>query len=1534
MMAELVVVSSDVEAGSGPGPSQTGEPGLADIWVGCSAMVDHHLSYLHLEVPLRVGAAFTGVCSLEVFDSLQLRHRVRTKISKQMVEIRGTLRNGYQSFLIMDAIVAYEHERWVMTLGPQSKVFPRQEASTGGFSMVIETCAGLGALGVGLGFAGMRTLVMNDVNSVMCSMAEKHRPQTPVIQGDIGHPATIAALAEISEWPVILAAGVACQPYSQLGDQGGENDSRAQSLPSTLKASHLLGCPVVVLECVEKAHSQPWVQSILSQFCQQTGFQVSQTILHLDHVWISRRTRWWCVLVHPSLGGVDLHPMPQLLNPPVLGDVLPQFLQNFQDYGGLETNVASLNAQGRTCLHSCGSQLSGCPCGCRRNGFTSQRMGEKGLHGILIPVEGCLKHSNGDVYPKLRHVHPWELSIMNGLPPDWNWHQELKKALVGIGQLASPIQSVWIGSQINQMLRRQDLLRTQVPSPCEALGNLLLQLFRSRDKVFQGFDKPARLTEFEFKLFSLLGLVPPGINMGLSPPKGQDQLKPQTAHNQDQVTDLGSSKGSHNYKAHSTQQAQQSKDHDQQTAPEQDEQSHNTSILSPRETQDLHNKGAVPGFDAKIIKPEPQRATDTPGTSCSQESLAPTIPYDGDESHNGPEPIHLEVLVQGIGQMGVAPVKVTQGTTVGMVVQAECQTSKTSGIITPINILGEAWSLGKTIEQHQIILTRNGTQWNPNKCPREGGTPPSIPPQATRLEALLQQEGWVAMDEMQHYIESLAINTDFGKLPPCEFYPDREWSHQMDQWLGNDPFVTRQVSSKGQGIATVALIQDHWVPITITLGDSGLLVHIPPEAPALQEAVQEWAGSTKCNVVHVPLPHKFRADCGWQSLAWLIAIADQIPLEAISIDKACGLREAFMAALIAQGQDGKPAKGLRFGGMISHQELQGKLTVLLQDHGVPPDQRTERANKILQSIGTQPVAKAFQSMRPWQELKQLANQCQPRFQLVLPSELQQQLAARARSQQPVHRGRQRKVEETGEKRPIPNIEAGDIAIPHGVFRQEDGSLLAQITMADVSKTCKGLLVQSQVEGATMLKATRPVTKEGLGLLIVPPPPNADEKLLIKFPAHFRATEEPVILVGEMHQLGEKQVVRNLPEQQLAIEETATEVVRCLVFRDEHSGEWQEFKSQPVKHILERLNLDAKAGQGSGVLDVWDRQWVTHRFERMKPERATLFIVSLRLEASKLQDTLQKSGDDGVYVEPRASHGRGQNPEYAITWLHKSTTLSEAKLARQTSQHPATLARVGTRYGLRSDVYHQQEMHKQHKPESMFLPTGERQMYLIGPLPYGTTHQGLAKILQAWEWEARPLQPRGRTSDGSGAQWVIQATAPPSHWVYTLKHGDVLITTMPAKQPPNVPRVPYVASKKTISAAEDKADPWQIRDPWSKAATLSASSTSSTSTGVTQSQIAAIEEAVQTRVVAAIKAQTDTDVNMEGALDSRVSKLEAQLETLQQSQSNTDGKVTHLQHQIEAQTHAFKQHVSTELASHMAQMESHMSSLLAKARRLE
>ena len=118
-------------------------------------------------------------------------------------------------------------------------------------------------------------------------------------------PSLIADICEKAPERSSLAAGIACQPYSRLGDRREGQDTRAQTLPAVLRLAFLGRFVIVILECVPGAMTCKWVQDhIRGLFCLATGFIQSQEVLHLHSVWPARRTRWWCTLVHPFIGKV------------------------------------------------------------------------------------------------------------------------------------------------------------------------------------------------------------------------------------------------------------------------------------------------------------------------------------------------------------------------------------------------------------------------------------------------------------------------------------------------------------------------------------------------------------------------------------------------------------------------------------------------------------------------------------------------------------------------------------------------------------------------------------------------------------------------------------------------------------------------------------------------------------------------------------------------------------------------------------------------------------------------------------------------------------------------------------------------------------------------------------------------------------------------------------------------------------------------------------------------------------------------------
>ena len=69
-----------------------------------------------------------------------------------------------------------------------------------------------------------------------------------------------------------------------------------------------------------------------------------------------------------------------------------------------------------------------------------------------------------------------------------------------------------------------------------------------------------------------------------------------------------------------------------------------------------------------------------------------------------------------------------------------------------------------------------------------------------------------------------------------------------------------------------------------------------------------------------------------------------------------------------------------------------------------------------------------------------------------------------------------------------------------------------------------------------------------------------------------------------------------------------------------------------------------------------------------------------------------------------------------------------------------LARVGDRRGLRVLADQAENVHQMLKPGTLFLPQGNRSLFLVGPVPFGLDRMAVAKAMQLIGWKCKPLQP--------------------------------------------------------------------------------------------------------------------------------------------------------------------------------------------------
>ena len=90
-----------------------------------------------------------------------------------------------------------------------------------------------------------------DYNDKMLQLAQQLH-QSPVCVGDVCTDALIAPICSTEKPAGTIASGVACQPYSKLGDMRQEHDKRALTLPGVLRLAFLCRIGAVILECVSE----------------------------------------------------------------------------------------------------------------------------------------------------------------------------------------------------------------------------------------------------------------------------------------------------------------------------------------------------------------------------------------------------------------------------------------------------------------------------------------------------------------------------------------------------------------------------------------------------------------------------------------------------------------------------------------------------------------------------------------------------------------------------------------------------------------------------------------------------------------------------------------------------------------------------------------------------------------------------------------------------------------------------------------------------------------------------------------------------------------------------------------------------------------------------------------------------------------------------------------------------------------------------------------------------------------------------------
>ena len=1129
-----------------------------------------------------------------------------------------------------------------------------------------------------------------------------------------------------------------------------------------------------------------------------------------------------------------------------------------------------------------------CPCGCRLAGFSDELIRQRGIYAQLIQVPS----NTGQI--TYRHVHPTELALLNGFLPPSNWLESsrpsLKLCLCAVGQLASPLQAIWIGGQTISHLQR--VFGLSPVDPSDMLTTYRRKLFQVAQDVFHE-SIPAQLDTPGVEVRHLDGSV---VQIAVQASSTLAQLC------RAEVELTHSSLDGQWCDAHTGQPL----NWDEQVAgrcirviphsvdPSLDSATKISHAHDPASVVDIPldlpadvQRVASEASEAGCVSVEPEAVP--VALSKAVDDLAPTVPSVASGSAVYPAGLAPDVLLG---------LKSLSG-------------SQLAALLPPL------------VRDHQACLQMRQ----------------AVVSNVSRLELLHRQRSAMGDDELNLHVQAclaLAANPQIHYLDPL----------LATTWLkvGTPEDVTAWISRHphAQCIVTAVLVQDHWVAVMWTKGlkqvHASLWEHTETNVDCLCPLHGLVSSAWGCpNFVTTCNRRSFSRDyCGTAAVAYLAHKLIDSPLpqsEAELIALHQSLRNSFAQAVHDMHDVPKPwCWGLGTPDVVA-------LTAsLLQVHGVPFAQVQTRAKLVVQSLGRGEVQKAVTGVSPWKSLKALANLQSLPLQLVMPDEVSSKAIAKQSAAAKTPASAKKSIP----SRPM-DFDPTKLLLDQGAFCTGNDEPLAQIPFSTLGPLAKGVALTTHVEAMQFLTSGKLLTHQSLALLIVNPPGDLQTPLQwssLRFAVRCSVNQEPMILPGILVQLGHQLVYQFRSKDAPAVSSVEVACARVTVFRDQLEMAWEEFAARPVKHVVSMLPClktcqqhectcpawhPVEAQPPDALLDVFRRQFVVDSGKPVQRDKATAFTVLFRYVKGLEPTVLAASGHKGLFVEPKTEDAMKPHPDYQVIWLPQLDFAAVSHKA-QCEVHCVGLARTARRFGIRVHVTNFPQVFASVKPDAVYLAPGSRQTYHCGPWPYGTDRKNLAKLLKASGWECRPLQPLH--SVPGGLMWSIQSvTAPPSN-ILSLQHGQVMITSQDTKPVGSEGDAVVVGPAKTVqlclnSDAGAVADPWLTNDPWKKAASVMPAPPQLPAPA---SALQEIEDRLEQNILAKLPAHHAMEVDDQ---DSRLVQLEQQFQQLATRQSALESTVAENHTQSTVQVQNLQQQMMVQLDLQSKQMQGMLTDQMAR-----
>ena len=1360
---------------------------------------------------------------------------------------------------------------------------------------LVEVCSGLGASGLGLKHVGFCPVAAVEWKPALAELHRLTHPSAQVVMGDLCQTSTLIELSKAVPTAFSAMAGISCQPYSRGGSQQGGADDRASTLPATCQMCHLFQCKLLIIECVVPASSNAYVRAHIQALCLQLGYMSIETQLKLEDVWTANRFRWWIVLGHPSLA---LQPIPPILKTSnlVVRDILPYVKDWPQDEmeqlllteaelaiftehakGNLRTFCVRFDSKLPTALHAWGQQAQACACGCRPVGFSQRLLQEKGLFAQLMPV----RLQDGSL--RWRHLHPKEVALLNGLPIDIAWSPNMRLNLCAVGQLASPLQAIWVGAHIIQQIQQRLDMPSVEPTTC--------------------------LVDFKRLLYQQSRELYPPMQVASSPPSMVKIVYGQ----EDTVVNL--SVGVNSTVAH--------------------------FLAAEQELSGVDTSGwSLWHLDGSVLAPDQQIAGLTVRLQFT--SAVPVVAYPSSPAQPvdafaaatlEPEDLLDEALNDETMTDFAPDLKPLPSPFVTY--RAKTDPPACAPSWNPSALL--------SLTYKQLVQLQPPVVLDPTLC------------QAMRNQNM-------SLEDRNHLLtrqgDSWGDDEILWHLRRCVEQPSNKSVTWLDPLLATGWNLNPELSAvsnwwKEQGhpatVVTCVMCNHHWTPLVIFCNKGSLKAcqwdHMDFSFPAVLPLIQCFCQSCGCSLPQLAVETRdFGAEqyCGASAVAFIEFVLHGTSLphkDSHLLQRHQEFRSAFAAFVTNYTSCTRPwcwGRGM--------EDLASSLASLLTFHGVPSSVAPSRAKLLLQSLGRVDVDKALHGSSPWKSLKTLANHHTPAVQLVLPDEQNA-----FRNQQPSKpKGRKNKGPGPSKFAPVQpaDLDPSKLVLERGTFCSVEDQPLDQLALHQVGPLAQGIALANFNEAKSFLKAGTLLTHQSLALLIL----NATEEpqttltwSTVRFAAKCALNHEPMLLTGFLVQLGKTQVQLFSKTESDGLPQVDVACVRITVYKDQWHSSWEEFRAKPVKACLALLKplqtcrkhpCDCPCWHPTGecsvqdvVLDVFRRQYFNEAGRPTDWQNAVHFGFCVRFVKCQELTLLACSGSHGIYLEPKTTEATSPSLDFQVVWL-PHLDFSAVSHQAQCEALSLGIARFGSRYGVRVRVQHFQQVFQSLKPDGLFLAPGIRVNWHCGPWPFGVDRKMLASVFRQWKWEARPLQPIKSVHGGN--MWLVQAVDEPSQVVWSMKHGQVVVSRCkPAESNPSVP-AEVIGQSSTVQLCKANAvefDPWTVKDPWQSALPVPGPLAGPDHA---KAQLAALEERLEQSIIAKLPTNMEED-----GKDDRMTVLEQQVsqllgrqqvleETVQSNQNQNVAQVQQLQAQMSAQMDMQGRKMQNMLDDQMSRMEALLS----------